>query len=229
MVSGMPLLSVIVPVYNEEKTIAKIISLIDSVKIDKEIIAVDDASRDKSLEILRGLSLPCLRVISHPRNMGKGAAFRTGLNNARGEVVIIQDADLEYNPLDYLKLIPPVLNNQADMILGARFTEGYTGLRLHQLGNRVLTVLHNFLFGGRLNDLYTCYKAARREVFQGLELKSDGFSIEQEIMAKAARNKLRIMEVPIEYQPRSYAEGKKIRYYDAFKVILRMIRVRFLG
>lgn len=225
----MPLLSVIVPVYNEEKTIAKIISLIDSVGIDKEIIAVDDASGDRSLEILRGISLPCLRVIAHPRNMGKGAAFRTGLDNAKGEIVIIQDADLEYDPRDYLKLIPPILNNQADMALGARFSEGYTGLRLHQLGNRVLTALHNLLFGGRLNDLYTCYKAARREVFQGLGLKSDGFSIEQEIMAKAARKKLRIIEVPIEYHPRSYADGKKIRYYDAFKVILRMLRVRFSG
>ena len=118
LVSGMPFLSVIVPVYNEEKTIAKIVSLIDSVKIDKEIIAVDDASRDKSREILEGLNLPCLRVISHRRNMGKGASFRTGLKNAQGEVVIIRDADLEYNPQDYLKLIPPILNNQADMVLG---------------------------------------------------------------------------------------------------------------
>ena len=229
MVSGMPLLSVIVPVYNEEKTIAKIIGLIDSLKIDKEIIAVDDASCDKSREILDGLNLPCLRIISHRRNMGKGAAFRTGLNNARGEIVIIQDADLEYDPRDYLKLIPPILDNRADMALGARFTKGYAGLKMHQWGNRALTALHNLLFGDKLNDLYTCYKAARREVFQALELKSDGFSIEQEIMAKAAKKKLRVIEVPIEYHPRSYSEGKKIRYYDAFKVILRMIRVRFSG
>ena len=126
MVSGMPLLSVIVPVYNEEKTIAKIIGLIDSLKIDKEIIVVDDASCDKSREILDGLNLPCLRIISHRRNMGKGAAFRTGLNNARGEIVIIQDADLEYAPRDYLKLIPPILSSQTK-----RWPQGATAMLSH--------------------------------------------------------------------------------------------------
>ena len=223
----MPLLSVIIPVYNEESTLEKVINIINAVDIDKEIIVVNDASTDRTRQILENLKLPNLRLFSHSKNQGKGAAFRTGLKQAKGEVIIIQDADLEYDPNDYLKLVPPIINNQADMVLGARFTKGYMGLRAHQWGNQVLTALHNFLFGDSLNDLYTCYKAARKEVFQDMELKSDGFSIEQEIMAKAARKKLRIIEVPIEYHPRSYAEGKKIRYHDAFKVILRMIRIRF--
>ena len=225
----MPLLSVIIPVYNEENTVEKVIDVINAVDIDKEIIVVNDASTDRTGEILENLKMPNLKLFSHPRNLGKGAAFRTGLKAAAGKIVIIQDADLEYNPYDYLKLLPPILNNQADMVLGARFIKGYSGLKMHRMGNRVLTALHNLLFRDNLNDLYTCYKTARKEVFQDMELKSDGFSIEQEIMAKAARRKLRVMEVPIGYHPRSYAQGKKIRYHDAFKVILRMIRVRFFG
>ena len=123
-------------------------------------------------------------------------------------------------------MIPYLLNNQADIALGARFSHHYKGIFMHQLGNRVLTVLHNILFGCRLNDLYTCYKEVKREVFNGMALESNGFSIEQEIMAKAARKGLRVLEVPIEYYPRSYAQGKKIRYYDAFKIILRMLKLR---
>lgn len=222
----MPLLSVIVPVYNEEKTLEKILSRIDSVKIDKEIIAVNDDSTDKSKDILERLHIPGLRVISHPKNLGKGAAFRTGLKNARGEIVIIQDADLEYDPQDYRKLIQPILDNQADLALGVRFTKGYKGLFAHQLGNRFLTSFINILYGSRLSDTYTCYKAARREIFNKFSLTSNDFGIDQEIVAKSLRAQLRISEVPIAYHPRSYAEGKKIRYYDAFKVIVQMLKLR---
>lgn len=223
----MPLISVIVPVYNEEKTLEKILNKIDSVKIDKEIIAVNDGSTDKSKDILEKLYIPSLRVISHPRNMGKGAAFKTGLKNAAGEVVIIQDADLEYEPQDYYKLIQPVVDNQTDLVLGVRFTKGYRGLFAHQLGNRFLTGCMNVLYGSHLSDTYTCYKVARREVFSKFSLQSNDFGIDQEIVAKALRAKLRISEMPISYHPRSYAQGKKIRYYDAFKVLIQMLRLRF--
>lgn len=224
---AMPLLSVIIPVYNEEKTVEKIIRIIDAVDIDKEIVVVNDASTDNTQSILENLKLPRLKLFSHSRNLGKGAAFRTGLKEAKGEIVIIQDADLEYDPDDYLKLIPPIVNNHADMVLGIRFSRGYKGLFMHRLGNQFLTGLHNILYGSFLNDVYTCYKAAPRRIYNGMDLEADGFSLEQEIVGKAIKRKLRIMEVPIAYHPRTYAQGKKIRYYDAFKIIIRMIRSRF--
>lgn len=223
----MPLLSVIIPVYNEEKTVEKIIKIIDSVDIDKEIVVVNDASTDKTQSILQNLKLPNLKLFSHPRNLGKGAAFRTGLKNAAGEIVIIQDADLEYDPRDYLKLVSPIINNQADMVLGVRFSKGYKGLFMHRLGNLCLTALHNLLYASKLSDIYTCYKAARRAIYNSMALEADGFSLEQEIVSKALRRKLRIQEIPIAYHPRGYSQGKKIRYYDAFKIIVRMMRSRF--
>lgn len=223
----MPILSVIIPVYNEENTVEKVINVINAVDIDKEIIVVNDASTDRTGEILENLKLPNLKLFSHPRNLGKGAAFRSGLRQASGEVVIIQDADLEYDPKDYLRLVPPIISNQADMVLGVRFSRGYKGLFMHRLGNQFLTGLHNLLYASRLNDVYTCYKVARRGIYNSLDLEADGFSLEQEIVGKAIKRKLRIMEVPIAYHPRTYAQGKKIRYYDAFKIIIRMIRSRF--
>lgn len=223
----MPLLSVIIPVYNEESTVEKIIKIIDAVDIDKEIVVVNDASTDNTQSIIDSLKLPRLKLFSHPRNLGKGAAFRTGLKEAHGEIVIIQDADMEYDPNDYSKLIAPIVNNQADMVLGIRFSREYKGLFMHRLGNQFLTGLHNVLYGSALNDVYTCYKAAPRRIYESMDLEADGFSLEQEIVGKAIKRKLRIMEVPIAYHPRTYAQGKKIRYYDAFKIIIRMIRSRF--
>lgn len=223
----MPLLSVIIPVYNEEKTVEKIVGIIDAIDIDKEIIIVNDASTDKTQEILEKLKLPDLKIFSHRANRGKGAAFKTGLLNATGEIVIIQDADLEYDPHDYPRLLSPIINGYADLVLGVRFSKGYKGLLMHRLGNLFLTGLHNFLYGSKLSDVYTCYKAARRGIYNSLALEADGFSLEQEIVSKALRRKLRIQEIPIAYHPRSYSQGKKIRYYDAFKIIVRMIRSRF--
>lgn len=222
-----PLLSVIVPVYNEEKTISEILNLIDSVKIDKEIIAVDNASSDRSRDILAKLHIPGLKVILHPKNLGKGASFRTGLKNANGEIIIIQDADLEYDPAEYYRLIQPILNNQADLVLGVRFVKGYRGLLAHRLGNRFLTGLLNVLYGAHLSDALTCYKVARREVFEGFNLISNDFSIDQEIILDALKSKLKISEVPITYHPRSYAQGKKIRVQDGFKMIAQLFRHRF--
>lgn len=225
--SHAPLLSVIVPVYNEEKTISEILRVIDSIKIDKEIIAVDDGSTDRSREILAKLHIPSLKVVLHPVNFGKGAAFRTGLRNASGDIVIIQDADLEYNPNDYPKLIQPILDKRADLVLGARFVKGYKGLFLHQFGNRFLTFVLNMLYGIRLNDINTCYKAAKREIFTLLDLKAKDFSLEQEILIKALKNKLRLLEVPIEYHPRNYSQGKKIRIQDGLRMISKMLELKF--
>lgn len=222
-------LSVVVPVFNEEKTVEKILRIIDSVKIDKEIIVVNDCSSDKTQEILSGLKIPGLKIITHQKNMGKGAAFMTGLKNSRGEIVIIQDADLEYDPCEYYKLVAPIENKEADLVLGIRFTKGYKGLFFHRLGNLFLTKFFNLLFHSKLNDVYTCYKVARRDVFNDLHIRSNDYSIEQEIIIKSIKRGLKIKEVPIAYYPRSYSQGKKIRYHDGLKVLIQMLRSKFKG
>ncbi|MCM8801506.1 MAG: glycosyltransferase family 2 protein [Candidatus Omnitrophica bacterium] len=223
----MPLLSVIIPVYNEVRTIKEIIKKIDSVKIDKEMVVVDDGSTDGTDRILRELNYPNLKVIHHSSNRGKGVALLTGLAHTEGEIVIIQDADLEYNPQDYLKLIKEFNASQADLILGVRFTEEYKGLLIPRLGNYVLTNLFNFLFFTTLNDVMSCYKLAKRQTFKNLNLKAKGFEIEIEIMAKAIKNGLKIKQVPIDYYPRSYSEGKKIKWLDGIYAVLTIFRYRF--
>jgi glycosyltransferase involved in cell wall biosynthesis len=224
----MPLLSVIVPVYNEAKTLIKIIEKIHSVDIDKEIIIVDDGSYDGTDKILRGIKYNNLKVIHHSANRGKGAAFLTGLSCATGEFVVIQDADLEYDPNDYLRLMNAIKGNNADFVLGARFIDGHQGLFIHRLGNRFLTYLINFLFKARLNDYATCYKLARRDIWQGLSLNSEGFDIDVEIVAKVLKRKLPIAQVPISYYPRSYSEGKKVRWGDGLWAICSMFKYRFV-
>lgn len=225
----MPLLSVIVPVYNEAKTIKEILKRIDSVEIDKEIVIIDDGSYDGTDRVLRELNYPNLKIIYHSSNRGKGIALLTGLANARGELVIIQDADLEYNPKDYLKLIKEFNDSHADLVLGIRFTKEYKGLLIPRLGNRFLTGLFNLLFFTDLNDVMSCYKLARRETFNSLNLKAKGFDIETEIMAKAIKKGLKIRQVPIEYHPRSYSEGKKIRWLDGIYAGLTIIKYRFVA
>jgi len=224
----MPTLSVIVPVYNEAKTIREILKKIDSVPLDKEIIVVDNHSSDGTDKILRDCRLDHLTVIYHATNLGKGASVRTGLSNAKGEFVVIQDADLEYEPGDYLRLMEAMHNENADLVVGARFMKGYKGLFVHKLGNRFLTLLVNSLFGVRLNDCLTCYKLFRREVIQTLDLKSQGFDIEIEIISKAIRKKFKIVETSVQYHPRSYGEGKKIRISDGFKVALSILKYRLI-
>lgn len=223
----MPLLSVIVPVYNEARTIRQILEKINSVAIDKEIILVDDCSTDDTAKVLRELRWQNLKVIHHTTNRGKGAAVITGVAHAQGEWVIIQDADLEYDPQDYLKLMETMKSQNADLVLGARFTQGYKGLFIHRSGNRILTALLNRLFGIRLNDCFTCYKLLRRDTFSRLNLSAQSFDIEIEIIAKAVRNKLRIAQTHISYHPRSYTEGKKIRLKDGVWAILSILKYRF--
>lgn len=223
----MPLLSVIVPVYNEAKTVRQILEKINAVKIDKEIIVVDDGSCDGTEKILRDIKYNNLKIIHHSSNRGKGAAFLTGLSHAQGEFIIIQDADLEYEPNDYLKLMEVIKENNADIVLGARFKKGYHGLFIHRLGNRLLTGLLNLLFDLKLNDCFTCYKLFRRDTINLLNLKEQSFTIETEIVAKAAKKGLRIIEVPISYYPRPYSEGKKIRCKDGIRAIRSIIKYRF--
>lgn len=223
----MPLISVIVPVYNEVKTIKQIIEKIYSVNIDKEIIIIDNCSTDGTHKILSELHYNNLKIIYHTTNRGKGASCLTGLDNAKGEYVIIQDADFEYDPNDYLHLYEAIKDDKADMVLGARFFKGYHGMLIHRLGNNFLTFTLNLLFGSRLNDYATCYKLARRETFNSFALQTAGFDIEVEILCKALRRGLRIKEVQVSYHPRSYREGKKIRISDAFWAIFAMFKYKF--
>ena len=223
----MPLLSVIVPAYNEAKTIRQILEKINSVDIDKEIIVVDDGSYDGTEKILRDIKYNNLKIIHHSSNRGKGAAFLTGLSHAQGEYIIIQDADLEYDPNDYLKLMEAMKENNADIVLGARFKKGYRGLFIHRFGNRLITGLLNLLFDLKLNDCFTCYKLFRRDTINLLNLKEQSFTVETEIVAKAAKKGLRIIEVPISYYPRPYSEGKKIRCKDGIRAIITIIKYRF--
>ena len=224
----MPLLSVIVPVYNEAKTIRQILEKINSVGIDKEIIVVDDGSCDGTEKILENVKYNNLRVIHHSSNRGKGAAFLTGLSHARGNFIIIQDADLEYEPEDYLILMEEIKQDRADIVMGARFKKDYRGLFIHRFGNRLITGLLNFLFGLKLNDSFTCYKLFRRDTINLLNLNEQSFTIETEIVAKAAKKALRIIEVPISYHPRPYSEGKKIRCKDGIRAIMTIIKYRFI-
>lgn len=223
----MPLLSVIVPVYNEAKTIRQILEKINSVALDKEIIVVDDGSSDGTSKLLAGINYNNLKAIHHTSNRGKGAAVLTGLSHTQGEFVVIQDADLEYDPNDYFKLLETMNKTNADIVLGARFTKEYKGLLIHKLGNKFLTMLLNFLFNTQFNDCFTCYKLLRRNIVDKLNLKAQGFDIEVEIIAKALTKKLRIVETNVSYHPRSYGEGKKIRCADGLAAALSIIKYRF--
>ena len=223
----MKKLSVIIPVYNEAATIRQILEKVNSVAIDKEIIVVDDGSSDGTGKILSQLNYPDLKVIHHTSNRGKGAAFLTGINHASGDFVIIQDADLEYEPNDYFKLLDAITANNADIVLGARFTSGYRGLFFHKIGNRFLTGLINIFFNAGLNDCFTCYKLMRRTTVVELNLCKHNFNIEIEIVAKSLKKNLRLLEIPITYHPRTYSQGKKIRWKDGVQAIFSIIKYRF--
>jgi glycosyltransferase involved in cell wall biosynthesis len=219
-------LSVVIPVYNEERWVREIVKRVRDVEIPKEIILVNDCSSDGTRAILDDeiARLPECRVIHHQRNQGKGAALRTGIKEAKGDVVIIQDADLEYNPAEYPQLIQPILDGKADVVYGSRFIgENHRVLYFwHSIGNHVLTMLSNFLTDLNLTDMETCYKVFRREVIQSVTIKSDRFGFEPEVTAKIAKKKnpsWRIFEVPISYSGRTYEEGKKIGLKDGFNAI----------
>ena len=224
----MPLLSVIVPVYNEVKTIKEILEKIHALPLDKEIIVVDDGSSDGTDKLLRDIQFDDMKVIHHTSNRGKGAAFLTGLAHASGDFVIIQDADLEYDHADYYKLLELIQKGQADLVLGARFARGHTGLLFHRLGNKALTWFLNAIFGVNLNDYATCYKLASRQLWHDLNLRCLSFHIDVEIICNAIKKKKRILEVPIAYHQRSYKEGKKIRWHDGLWAIFHIMRYRFV-
>lgn len=224
----MPLLSVIIPVYNEAKTIKEILGKINSVGIDKEIIIVDDSSTDGTDKVLRDIRYNNLKVIHHSSNRGKGAAFLTGLSNASGDFIIVQDADLEYEPSDYLKLMEALKENNADLALGARFIKGHQGIFWHRLGNKFLTRILNFLFNSKLNDYATCYKLAAKNTWDNLGLKASRFDIDVEVVCKSLKRRLRVIEIPISYYPRRYCEGKKIRWFDGLQALISILKYRFM-
>ena len=222
-------LSVVIPVYNEKRTVLALLEKVRSQPIEKEIILVDDGSTDGTREILRGLSFPETRVVLHERNRGKGAALRTGFAHARGEIVLVQDADLEYDPNEYARLIQPIADDVADVVYGARFLGGPHRVLYfwHYVANKLLTLVTNVLYNVNLNDMETCYKVFRRSALRDIALRSDRFGFEPEITAKVAKRKLRIYEVPISYFGRTYEEGKKIGARDAFAALATLIKYRF--
>lgn len=223
------LLSVIIPCYNEARTIREILRLVRQVELEKEIIVVDDHSSDNSYLLVQAEAEndPHLHVVRHPRNMGKGAAIRTGLTRAQGEIVVIQDADLEYDPQDYYELVRPIVEGRVDVVFGSRFLGSHTGMYFwNAIGNKGLTFITNFLFNAWISDMETGYKVMRTEIMRSLDLRSRDFRVEPEIVAKVLRQGHRVFEVPVSYFGRTYEEGKKIRKRDGFKAIWTLIRFR---
>ena len=233
----MTRLSVVIPAYNERHTVENLLRRVADAPLPEdmelEMVVVDDGSSDGTRELLRELETradPPLRLIEHPQNRGKGAALRTGFEQATGDVVLIQDADLEYNPRDYPVLLQPILDDEADVVYGSRFLGGPHRVLFfwHYVGNRVLTTLSNMFTDLNLSDMETCYKVFRAEVIEGLELSSNRFGIEPEMTAKVAKAKVRIYEVPISYHGRTYAEGKKIGWRDGVSAIWAILRYNLL-
>jgi glycosyltransferase involved in cell wall biosynthesis len=224
------LLSVIVPVFNERQTVAEVIRRIRAaeVPVDVEVIVVDDGSTDGTDKVLAAVGDSTVRVIAHPQNRGKGAAIRTGMEVVRGDLVLIQDADLEYDPDDWIRLLEPILRGKARVVYGSRFTgERKNMLPLHWIGNRLLSLITNVLYSSTLSDMETCYKLFDRRVLEGLTIESDRFEFEPEITAKVMRRGHRIYEVPISYAGREVSEGKKITWRDGFGAVWALIKYRF--
>ncbi|NOT01611.1 MAG: glycosyltransferase family 2 protein [Phycisphaerales bacterium] len=232
------LLSIVIPVYNEKATVAELVSRVVAVDVgmDREIILVDDGSTDGTRDLYPQIERQWPGVPIHiklqSRNRGKGAALQAGFALARGDVIIIQDADLEYDPRDYPRLLQPILDGKADVVYGSRFV-GSGPHRVmyfwHMVGNRLVTLLSNMMTNLNLTDMETCYKVFRREVLAGMELQSRRFTIEPELTAKVARGKWRVYEVGISYAGRSYEEGKKITWKDGLAALWAVFRFRFLN
>jgi glycosyltransferase involved in cell wall biosynthesis len=225
-------LSVIVPVYNERNTLVEILRRMRAVElpdgVEREIIIVDDGSDDGTRDVLKQLSDSTVRVVMHDMNQGKGAAVRTGLETATGDYVLIQDADLEYDPEDWPRLMHPVLRGRARVVYGSRFTgERRNMLFLHWIGNRFLSLVTNVLYNTTLSDMETCYKLVDKQLFDGMRLQADAFDIEPEITAKILKQGVRIYEVPISYAGREFDEGKKITWRDGFAALWTLVKYRF--
>jgi glycosyltransferase involved in cell wall biosynthesis len=223
-------LTVVIPVYNERATVAEIIRRIRAVEIPLtlQVIVVDDGSSDGSDKVLQALEDSTVRVIRHTHNQGKGAAIRTGMEAMTGDLLLIQDADLEYDPDDWPRLLEPILKGKARVVYGSRFTgERKNMLPLHWFGNRMLSLVTNILYSSTLSDMETCYKLFDTEVLKGITLVSDRFEFEPEITAKVMRRGFRIYEVPISYAGREANEGKKITWRDGFGAMAALIRFRF--
>ena len=223
-------LSVIIPVFNERATIRELLRRVDAVGLDKEVVIVDDGSTDGTRDALGRFGEAGPTVVLHDANRGKGAAIRTGLQHATGEFVLVQDADLEYDPEDYHRLLQALEERGADAVYGSRFAGGRPRMTLsHRIGNRLLTGITNVLFGAHLTDMETCYKLIRRSVLADMDISSNGFSVEPEITAKLLRRGIAIHEVPIRYVGRSFAEGKKISWRDFLTAVWTLLRFRVTG
>jgi len=233
-------ISIIVPVFNEEKTILTVLNKLLSLQfpkmIMKEIIVVDDGSTDSTKKLLKNFQIKDLKIVIFKHNRGKGAAIREGFKRAKGDIIAIQDADLEYNPQDLLRLVKPILDGTALVVYGNRFAKyplriwgkERTILPAHWMGNKILTGLTNLLYGVRLSDMETCYKMVSKEVLSHLRLVSSRFEIEPEITAKILKKGFQILEIPIKVKPRTHTQGKKLHWHDGIKAVWTLIKYRFL-
>lgn len=226
------LLSVLMPVFNEKNTIREILARVKATPFRKEIVLVDDCCTDGTSDVLRELAAgdPELRLIQHAKNQGKGAALRSAFAVAKGDIWLVQDADLEYSPDDYAALLRPLVDGKAHVVYGSRFIGGaYSRVHLysHYLGNKALTLLSNIMTGLNLTDMETCYKVMLRSVGQRIQIRSQRFNVEPELTAKIARMKARVFEVPVSYAGRDFTEGKKISWRDGFSALWAIFRFRF--
>jgi len=216
------------PVFNERATIEEIITRVLSVPLRIELIVVDDCSTDGTRDLVRQMEGNGTKVLYHERNLGKGAALRTGFQHAKGDFVIVQDADLEYDPSDYPKLLQPILEGRADVVYGSRFSGRNRNMSLqHRLGNQFLTWVTNVLYRTSITDMETCYKLFKTATIQGIKINCNRFNFEPEITAKLLKRNLRIVEVPISYSGRRFSEGKKITWLDGFSALWTLVKYRF--
>lgn len=221
--------SIVIPVYNERKTIREIFNRVKDVKFEKEIIIVDDGSTDGTTEVLKEIAKEGARIFYHDKNKGKGAALRTGFSDVKGDIIIIQDADLEYDPSQYQKLVQPILEGRADVVYGSRFMNATQSVSfLQSVGNRLLSSISNLFTGLSLTDMETGYKIFTRKVLNHIDIEEDGFGVEPEITAKIARTKARIVEVGISYYVRSRREGKKITWIDGIHALWCIIKYNLI-